>query len=270
MNQKMNEFREKLLCAGFHAADNEKFCCTHFWKSVTNKTAFVVNLKDLSTEISVLYGYVSTASWFSQDAFDFHKQRGIADDDVHLRQFLIIADQTDEMDAQKVIGDFYQKFYNADKDTILEVARTDREDFMNKVNDLLIVHDFRRRGKQHKWVKNLADGFILEFWIDRSSYSDLYYLQVDIFPKKKTGFHCYSNRLYAPDLKSENGCVVEKFDLRLQKDYVLYKVIDQCFIKQLLPLFCKPLSELGEDSMIWAGCTCPRQCCSHCWVEKKS
>ena len=270
MKQKLNELCEKLLCAGFHTATNEQFYGTRFWKEVTDKTAFVINLKDHSTEIGVLYGYISTAAWFSKDVLDYIRQRGVNDDDVHLRHYLAIENQAAEDFAQESIAGYYSKLCNADKDTILEIARAEREEFMNKVNDLLLVYDFRRRGKQHKWIKNLSDGFVLEFWIDRSSYSDLYYLQVDVYPKQKKGLRCYSSRLYSVELKSANGCFVDKFDLRLQKDYVLYKMIDQYFLKQLMPVFSSPLSELGENSMIWSGCNCLRTHCDYCWVQKNN
>lgn len=105
-----------LLEHGFTEATQNPF---HFWKILTEKTAFVINIKDLPQGKGIVYGVISTAVFWSDGDWDYFKKRGRSDDDINLRFYLEIHTENDAVTAGDTIGALYQEYLHINKDTML-------------------------------------------------------------------------------------------------------------------------------------------------------
>ena len=51
-------------------------------------------------------------------------------------------------------------------------------------------------------------------------------------------------------------------------DKELNCLLNEAIQSILSPIINTPLAELGNQKEIWQGCTCPRNKCNACWVQK--
>jgi hypothetical protein len=51
-------------------------------------------------------------------------------------------------------------------------------------------------------------------------------------------------------------------------DEELNSLLDEAIQEILKPIIDTPLAQLGKKEDIWQCCTCPRDKCNSCWVEK--
>ncbi|MGN0322181.1 MAG: hypothetical protein ACI4DZ_03585 [Oliverpabstia sp.] len=268
MCEYINKFREQLRNAGFDEASQRPF---YFWKILTDKTAFIINLKNLDTGIGIVYGVRSTAVFWSELDWQLHSEFGTADDDCNLRYYLEINNENDEFQTNNMIRSFYNEYCEIDKDTLLKIVKEHRKQFIQQITNILKPLGFRRKGNQ--WRKHLSGNIVLQFWADKDPYTDLYYFEIDIFSQKSSeGIWCYSKRLQAKgteifDFKnySDSDC---RFDWQLQSTEDLEEIVNQAYKFDLLPFINNDLLEIGKQPFVWEYCICPRDCCESCWIEK--
>jgi len=261
-------YREILLKSNYEEALNNPY---HFWKILTEKTAFIINLKKLEKGVGVVYGVRSTAVFWNDADWESYRKLGTRDDNCNLRHYLEITNIDDERVAEVEIQRFYEKYHTIDKDTLLSIVKDLRKQFIQEITNILKPFGFRKKGNQ--WRKYLSENVVLQFWADKCPYSDLYYFEVDIFSLKSSrGLWCYSKRLKAIGtdifdwkISSEPEC---RFDWQLQSIDDLRSIVNRSYKKELLPLINTELAELGMQSFIWKRCICPRDCCETCWVHK--
>ncbi len=264
----IERYREILLRHGYEEAfDNPH----HFWKSLTEKTAFIINLKKLEYGVGVVYGVRSTAVFWNDAEWDVHRKYGTNDDECNLRYYLEIVTVDDEHVAEGEIHKLYEKYQTVDKDTLMNIVKDLRKQFIQEITNILKPLGFRKKGNQ--WRKHLSENVVLQFWADKCPYTDLYYFEVDIFSLESSrGLWCYTKRLKAIGtdifdwkMYTEPEC---RFDWQLQSIDDLRSIVNCSYEKDLLPLINTDLYELGSQSFVWEHCICPRDCCETCWVQK--
>lgn len=264
----MKEYREMLLEHGFTEATQNPF---HFWKILTEKTAFIINLKKLLQGKGIVYGVISTAVFWSDVDWDYFKECGRFDDDINLRFYLEIHTENDAVVAGDTIGALYQEYLHINKDTMLANVKELRKQFILQITNVLKPLGFRKKGNQ--WRRKLSDDIMLQFWADKDPYSDLYYFEVDIYSLVPPGgVWCYSKRLDAKgtdifDWKNYSE-PHRRFDWQLQSAEDLLEIVKRAYEQDLKPFLENDLMEMGKQRFVWNRCGCQRTRCENCWVEK--
>lgn len=265
----IHQFREMLLEHGFEEASQRSF---YFWKILTDKTAFIINLKALSAGVGVVYGVISTAIFWTEADWDFFKTRGRDDGDCNLRYYLEIHSANDEAAARDVIGRLYTEYLHMDKDMLLAVVKERRKQFIQQITNVLKPLGFRKKGNQ--WRKPLSENILLQFWADKSSYSDLYYFEVSIYSlvASPVGFGCYFERIDTRGTEifdwKNYAQPQHQFDWQLQSTDDLLEIVHRTYEEKLRPFIENDLLEMGKQRFVWKGCMCDRKRCAECWVEK--
>lgn len=168
-NERMLRYRQMLLRGGFEECILNPY---RFWKLLTEKTVFIVNLKDLTDGVGVVYGIYSTAVLWNKREWECHWLMGTSDDSIHLRFYLEIRSEEDAPLAMDRIMEFHHAYGSWGKDAILALVKEKRKAFMAQITDVLKPLGFRKKGNE--WCRKEEDGGVRHFWAEKSSYSDLY------------------------------------------------------------------------------------------------
>lgn len=265
----MDACRTLLLQAGFAEATKNP---TYFWKILTEKTAFIVNLKAICSGIGVVYGVTSTAALSTALAsWEYFKEMGERDSEISLRFYGEIQSQQDAQQVCGAIQTLYNEFLHMDKDALLAVVKEKRKQFIAQITNVLKPLGFRKKGNQ--WRKTIEENYILQFWADKSLYCDLYYFQVNVYASASpVGFGCYNKRLDTTattvfDWK-EYSEAHRRFDWQLQSAQQLQQILQTAYEKELRPFLDCGIAQMGKEPNVWSHCVCSRNRCSFCWVEK--
>ena len=160
----IEQYRQALLAQDFEEATEIPL---RFWKVLTDKTAFIVNLRGLPDGVGVVYGVISTAVFRTEGDWETFRQLGEEDDFINLRCGLEIHGEADEAAARKAITELYQEYLQKDKDALLAAVKEKRKQFLQQIATVLKPLGFRKKGSQ--WRKQLSDHITLQFWADKSS-----------------------------------------------------------------------------------------------------
>ena len=252
----IDQYRQALLAQGFEEATEMPL---RFWKVLTDKTAFIVNLRDLPNGIGVVYGVISTTVFWTDEDWDFFRTVGQEDDFINLRCGLEIREEADEAAARNAITELYREYLQKDKDALLAAVKEKRKQFLQQIATVLKPLGFRKKGSQ--WRKQLSDHITLQFLADKSSYCDSYYFEVDVFSTESPiGPGCYFRRM---EIGGDN-----RFDWQLRSTEELLAIVHQACEQELKPFLENNLTVMGKSPSVWAGCICQRTRCKNCWIEK--
>ena len=184
-------YKKELLDYGFKEATSRPL---HFYKELTEKTAFIVNLKAIPVGVGIVYGVASTAVLWTEGDWDYFRQQGRSDDDINLRFYSEINSQEDEARMGNAIADLYQTYLHRDKDELLADVKEKRKQFIQEITNVLKPLGFRKKGNQ--WRRKISDDIMLQFWADKSPYADLYYFEVGVYSMiPPGGMLCYGKRM---------------------------------------------------------------------------
>lgn len=265
----LEKYRKMLVEHGFDEATQNPF---HFLRKLTDKTAFIINLKELPYGTGIVYGVISTALLGVRDGYcEYFNQHGQFDGSCNLRFYLEILTESDAVVAADTIGMLYQKYLYIDKDTLLTNVKELRKQFILQITNVLKPLGFRKKGNQ--WRRKLSDDIMLQFWADKDPYSDLYYFEVDIYSLiPPGGVWCCSKRLDTKgtdifDWKNASE-PHRRFDWQLQSTDDLLEIVNRAYEQELRPFLENDLFEMGKKSFVWNECICKRTRCENCWVEK--
>lgn len=261
VREKMARFRARLLDAGMAEPTKRSGSSGHwlFYRQATELTAFIVNLTGTECYIEIMYGFASTA--FTRMAGDENAlvELGVGDDDITLREKLIICDEADEEAARARIGQMYDRFRNTPKDALLDEAKEKRKAFIRQIAGALKPLGFRK--KANTWTRALEGEYCLMFNAQKSSYADTYYFNVYI-GKNGSGRYgdCYYTRLAPPGMSPMDWQALDRDEFAF--------FLDRTVVPALERILRTPLEALGKLPQIWSGCACDRKKCESCWVEK--
>jgi hypothetical protein len=249
-NEKMLAFKKALLKAGLKEAayDHRQF---HFYRYTTQKSAFVINLRDVDNCIQIIYGFTTIPE-------DEHfKNYGASENDIKLRFKAVISNEGDEAAAKAVIENVYSKYSNCSKDEILALKKQLQNEFLQKIAKRLKPLGFKKKGA--KWTKTLENDFVLEFEAQKSQWSDEYYFNIYIYHVNVKFPRCFDMRI------ATNGTQLHNWQLMSEEDI-------KCLLDNatdiLTPIINTPLSELGNSENVQKNRYCSGNKCDVCWVKK--
>ena len=260
---KMKQYRVELLAFDMKEPTNREssssFLHWYFYKPMTELTAFIVNMQGTECGVKVTYGYASTA--FIRMAGDENAlvERGVSDEDITIREKVIISNEADEATAKIKIAEMYAAYRHTPKDDLMIFAKEKRKAFIQQIHAKLKPLGLKK--KANTWTYALDDTYYLMFNAQKSAFSDEYYFNLYI-GKNGTNFYgdCYETRIAPAGMSPMDWQALceEEFDFFLDKSVVpeLEKIINT------------PLTELGQISTYWSSCHCNRQKCESCWMQK--
>jgi len=193
MHKQLDTYKKLLLNSDFKEAKKNPL---HFFKKVTEKTAFIVNLSITNNLISIIYGYCSTAFMMGDEAY--FNNYGKSSDGINLRYYAEIASISDEASVKQQIQDIYNEYKSIEKDELLRIVKEKRKEFINLFSNRLKPLGFKKRSNQ--WRKEIAPDTLLVFGVDKNSYSDLYCFQIQIHKlSEEELICCYDEELETTD-----------------------------------------------------------------------
>lgn len=258
---KMELYRVQLLDAGM-AEPTKRFSSNWYWifyKPITALTAFIVNLTGTDDYIEVAYGYASTA--FTRMAGDENAliERGVSDEDITIREKIIICDEADEVAARNQIAQMYKRYLQTSKDELLNEAKAKRKAFIQQIAVKLKPMGFKK--KANTWTRTLEGEYYLMFNAQKSSFSDEYYFNVYIGKNGTNRYgDCYYTRVFPGEMCPMDWQALNKDEFEFFLNRTVVPALEQ--------IINTPLCELGKRSSIWSCCSCDRKKCELCWVEK--
>ena len=231
----------------------------HFYKPMTELTAFIVNLQGNEFSVEVTYGYASTAFTRIAGGENTLVEWGVSDADITVRETIIIRDEADETVARSKIADMYTAYLHTQKDDLLLCAKEKRKSFIQQIHARLKPLGFRK--KANTWTRMLTDTYYLMFNAQKSAFSDEYYFNLYIGKNGTNDYgDCYYTRIAPAGMSPMDWQALdtEAFDCFLDKSVV----------PELEKIIGTPLDELGQISSYWAGCLCNHHKCENCWMQK--
>lgn len=255
MDTRYNDYINRLKEFGATQATNKP---AHFYKLATEKTAFILNIYCHDSAIRIVYGFTSTAFFaMGEGERESFEQFGLDDNDCTFRHSVVIANDDDACTARRQIEDFYKQYVTTEKDELLALAKERRKAFLKRIDASLKPLGFKKKGNQ--WTRALTDGYCLEFYAQKSAFSDQYYFNISMMPIASQGITaCYHTRVAT----TETGLI----DWQLMPAEEIQALLDDAVQQEISPLLSTPLSELGQSPKVWTKCTCKRDFCESCWV----
>ena len=244
--------REAILKANFQEAEWE-FRQFSFYRCTLEKVAFIVNLKDYGDHIGVTYGFTSIVDQ------DHLRHYGEDNSNIKIRFHSVIKTDEDKIAVASEVKRVYDTYLNRSKDEILSLRKERQKQFLQKIAEKLKPLGCKKKGA--KWTRFLDSDFCLEFEAQKSQWSDEYYFNVSVYHKDVQFPQCYGTRL------NTKGKGI--YNWQLMTDEELDCLLNEAIQSILIPIINTPLAELGTRKEIWQGCTCQRNKCNTCWVQKK-
>lgn len=251
--EKYLTYREQIVHSDLSEAD---WRIGHYFRRTTERTAFFVNVSDFGEYLGIIYGYVSTAYMSGEEQwFDRH---GASENTANLRFGIRIWNESDEALARDAIEAVFRTYCDTAKDALLDIVKLRRKAFLQRIHDMLKPLGFRKKGS--KWHKSLTDTHVLEFYAQKSTFTDEFYFNISVMQTEHPGLPCYFTRI------RQNGS--DMFDWQLLSDQEMDDLLHFRLETVILPIMHTPLNDLGKNPDIWKGCYCKRDKCTSCWVEK--
>ena len=261
IHAKMERYRTELLAFDMSEPTKRQpsSCHWYFYKAMTDLTAFILNLQGNEFYVEVTYGYASTA--FTRMAGDENAlvEWGVSDEEITIREKVIICDEADETIARSKIAEMYTVYRYTQKDDLLLFAKEKRKAFIQQIQAKLKPFGFRK--KANTWTRSLTETYYLMFNAQKSAFSDEYYFNLYIGKNGTNDYgDCYYTRIAPAGMFPMDWQALDKEEF----DFFL----DKSVIPELEKIIGTPLAELGQLSSYWTGCHCNRQKCESCWMQK--
>lgn len=258
---KLEQFRGELLAFGMQEPSKRKSSVWHwyFFKPMTELTAFIVNLTGNDNCVEVVYGYASTAFTQFAGCENALLESGVSDEDITIREKIIIYDGTDEDTVRSLVGDMYSRYYKTQKDDLLKFAKEKRKAFIHEIALKLKPLGFKKRA--NTWTRPMEGEYYLMFNAQKSGFSDEYYFNVYIGKNGTNDYgDCYYTRVAPQGLYPSDWQALSWEELA--------SFLNSTVIPTLETIIDTPLKELGKIPSYWSGCYCDRKKCDCCWMEK--
>ena len=231
----------------------------HFYKPMTELTAFIVNMRGTESHVEVTYGYASTA--FTRMKGDENRliEWGVDDEYITLRERIVLRDESDERLAKESIARMYTAYQDTEKGDLLLLAKEKKKAFLMQIHAKLKPLGFRK--KASTWTHTLSDPFYLMFNAQLSAFSDEYYFNVYIGKNGTKDYgDCYYTRI-APD-------GISPLDWQTFGRDAFDAFLEATAVPKLMEILNTPLEALGVLPAYHEGCHCRRDKCKHCWMQK--
>lgn len=227
-----------------------------FYKYLTNQTAFIINVRDHGKFISIVYG-INTVSLDKELRNNF-ENFSETDDNITLRKNISFSNLEEEILVNNIIKEFYYKYETLNKEQLLTVLKEKRKDFIDCFKTLLKPYGLKK--KSNKWSKDLDENLILNFYLNKSIYSDVYYLDLWINVQDKPNCLCYSKRYAYNNNYTINWQFLNLNEFMQYLKKTLIEDIDLIINSKIDDLYLK--DEIIENSF------CEKNICDNCKFNK--
>lgn len=239
---KIISFRDKILKSGFSEA-KYNFKQFNFYRRTNANVAFIVNLEDLGDYIDITYGFTTISD------NTFLEEHGEDNDTIKIRFHNIFKEDKDEEYIVNKISEIFHLHCSKTKDEIIDFKKERQKEFLNKINDKLRTLNFKR--KNSKWSRMLESDYCLEFYAQKSQWSDQYYFNITIYNSKLQNSCCYNLRL------NTNNKGIYNWQLLSFDEFE--DLMNDAINNIILPIINTPLIDLGAKKEI----------CMGCWIKNK-
>ncbi|MBQ4509432.1 MAG: hypothetical protein II984_01800 [Clostridia bacterium] len=228
----------------------------NFNRSLTDESAFIVNVKDYGKYIEIVYGITNISSDITYK--NHFEKYGKDDDEITIRKSVRLYTKEDETVAKNQIQEFYLMHKDLSKDDILSISKEMRKQFINIFKELLKPCKMKKKGTA--WSKEIYDSFILDLFVSKRSFIDSYDIQLSIFPKAERGM-CFSKKYLFENNYNINWQLIdlEKFKVFLKEEV----------IKDINTIINSTKEELTVNSEIVANSHCDILKCKSCWKRQQ-
>ena len=261
IRDKAEKYRAKLLNFGMQEPSKRESsdCHWHYFKPMTDLTAFIINLTIKDDFIEIVCGYTSTAFTLFAGCENTLVESGVRDEDITIREKYVIRNNEDEEKIGPLIADMYRRYLQTQKNDLLSFAKEKRKSFINQIAIKLKPLGFKKKG--NTWTRPLDEVYYLMFNAQKSSFSDEYYFNIYIGKNGTNEYgDCYYTRVAPHGMYPLDWQTLTKEEF----DYFL----EQTVLPELSTIINTPLNELGKISSYWYGCNCNRDKCESCWMKK--
>jgi hypothetical protein len=194
----------------------------HFNKILTSSTALIVNVKDYGKCIELVYGITTVSD--AEEYKNFFDRFGKPDEEITLRKSISIAREEDETKAQAHIQDFLLQYKDLSKEELLLVSKENRKKFINAFNVLLKPLGFKK--KSNKWSRDINDRLVFNFYLSKSQYSDIYYMDTWINSKDNENEISYEKRYLYQNSPHIDWQLIDMNDFNIYLKEVFIKEIE--------------------------------------------
>ena len=261
IQEKMEQYRKELTAFDMKSPTKRdpSACHWHFYKPTTALTAFIVNITGTEYYIEVTYGHASTAFTRMTGNENALVEWGVSDEEITIREKVIICDEADETIARKKIAELYAAYLHTPKDELLLFAKEKRKAFIQQIQEKLKPLGFKK--KANTWTRSLTDTYYLMFNAQKSAFSDEYYFNLYIGKNGANEYgDCYYTRIAPTGMCPMDWQALDKDEF----DFFLVNSV----VPELEKIISTPLGALGQISSYWAGCHCDHKKCESCWMQK--
>jgi hypothetical protein len=183
---------------------------------------------------------------------------------MNIRRCFKIKSEADEAEAAARIKAFFEAHGSLTKEDILAKSKELRKEFMKIITDKLKPLGFKK--KSNHWKKPLENNFYIEFYADKSQYSDLYRFYIHIF-RESILHYCYEN---VPEYNED--CVLDGtyFNWQLTSREAFARMLDESALPIIEHILATPQAEWANDESI-SSCfsLCDRTKCEDCPFKKE-
>jgi hypothetical protein len=251
--ERMLAYREALLNSGMRAASWAPF---RFYRYTTEKTAFVVNLRDCGPHIQVVYGMTTV---IEEEHFAHWSEDN---DNIKLRHLVTIHGEEDETEAKHAVKAIFDQYRDTAKDDILAFKKERQKAFLARIHARLKPLGFSK--KASKWTRKPGRDFTLEFEAQKSAYSDVYYFNIAVYPTPASYPCCYAKRINAQDVYAVEG---QTINWQLLSEEAFSSLMD-AVENILLSILSYAQTPLEHEQAIRDLCTCDRHKCEVCRLDE--
>lgn len=259
---KFLEYREKLLAYGMVNPKNRlRTEIERFYKYTSDQTAFAINIDDHGDHLLIGYG-VTTVS-LASDYRSFFEENGGDNDNMTIRRCIKIKSEAEEAEAAERIKVFFAEYGSFTKDEILARSKEMRKEFLKVITDKLKPLGFKK--KSNHWLKPLENGFYIEFYADKSQYSDQYQFDIYLF-RENIIPRCYYN---VPKYNKDCAFDGTYFNWQFTSREAFARLLDEGVLPIIEHILETPQNTWADDESI-SGLVrlCDRSKCEYCPFRK--
>lgn len=186
-------------------------------------------------------------------------ERGVSDEDITIREKIIICDEADDETAKLQVSQMYEKYLHVEKEELLNQAKEKRKEFIQQIAVKLKPLGFKK--KANTWTRALDGEYYVMFNAQKSAFSDEYYFNVYIGKNGTNDYgDCYYTRVAPQGMSPMDWQALSKEGFEFFLNHTVVPALEQ--------IINTPLQELGKIPSYWNGCHCNRNKCQNCWMEK--
>ena len=196
IKDKTRYFKNILLDNDFSEASHfveHKLWKWKYYKITSEDVAFIVNLEAYKDYILIYYGYSSTAFTKLKGSENTLKENGVDSCDITIRNVIKYKINDNEEIIKSQIKDFYIKYLSVSKEEVLNLKKEKQKEFINKINIELKPLGLKKNNTL--WRKYLDNNLCVEFYLQKSAYSDEYYFNITLYYIKPSNEFCYYTRI---------------------------------------------------------------------------